>query len=727
MTITKVAVIGAGSMGSGIAALCASAGLDVVLLDQNAEGAQKGVDIQVKRRGFYLPSDASRVTASDDYTLLEDRDWIIEAIFEDLGAKHALYAAIEPHLKPSAILSSNTSTLPLAKLAEGVPVSRRERFGITHFFNPPKVMRLVELIASGETEAALRSTIEQTLGKIALECRDTPGFIANRVGCYWMAAGVARAREFDVSYELADAAFGRAFGIPRTGIFGLLDYIGLQLVGPIWRSLESALPAGDPLLDVPLGSDEFIAGLVERGLTGRTGEGGFYRGRDEVINSDYEYVARTQPDDPVIGLKDPREVMDTDSPGGRFARAVFLDTLRYCCEVAPEIAEHVGLIDEGLKLGFGWKKGIFALADAIGIDWVASAYGDDVPALVDAAAKAGGFFADGQVLSTDGKLRPLPAREGVESLRSLPLETVVSLPAGAVHALETEAGRIGIVDFHTPMNSLPTTALEVIRAAVSAVDEHGLQALVVGNDAPVFCAGADLASIAAAGESGSAERVKELIADGSNTLRQLKFAPVPVVAALRGVALGGGLELALSCDRIVAHADSQLAFPELNVGLYPGWTGTISALERLRAAGVADYHQKAFDFITSTKPFPNAFVAKEQGFLAAKDVVLMSPDHVLARAIAEAQALIEGYTPPADVAIELYSGPALDREWPLEKTTENDHVIAAKLAQMYTGKDSLSFNEFADREVEFDVPLVLLPANVERAKHMAATRKPLHN
>ena len=727
MSITKVAVIGAGSMGSGIAALCASAGLDVVLLDQNAESAQKGVDIQLKRRGFYLPQDTERVRVSADYALLEDRDWIIEAIFEDLGAKHSLYQAIEPHLKPSAILSSNTSTLPLARLKDGVPVARQERFAITHFFNPPKVMRLVELIASGETEATLRSTIEQTLGKIALECRDTPGFIANRVGCYWMAADVARAREFGVSYELADASFGRAFGIPRTGIFGLLDYIGLQLVGPIWNSLETALPANDPMLKVPLGKDAFIAGLVERGLTGRTGEGGFYRGRDEVINDSFEYVPRAQPDDPVIGLKDPLKVMETDSPGGRFARAVFLDTLRYCCEVAPEIAAHVGLIDDGLTLGFGWKKGIFALADASGIEWVASAYGDDVPALVDAAAKAGGFFADGQVLSADGKLQPLPAREGVESLRSLPLETVVSLPAGAVHALETEAGRIGIVDFHTPMNSLPSTALEVIRAAVSAVDEHGLQALVVGNDAPVFCAGADLASIAAAGESGSAERVKELIADGSNTLRQLKFASVPVVAAVRGVALGGGLELALSCDRIVAHADSQLAFPELNVGLYPGWSGTISALERLRAAGVADYHQKAFDFITSTKPFPNAFVAKEQGFLTADDVVLMSPDHVLARAIAEAQSLIEGYAPPADGAIDLYSGPALDREWPLENATENDHVIAAKLAQMYTGEGSLSFNEFANREVEFDVPLVLLPANVERAKHMAATRKPLHN
>lgn len=478
---------------------------------------------------------------------------------------------------------------------------------------------------------------------------------------------------------------------------------------------------------MPLGCDEFIAGLVERGLTGRTGEGGFYRGRDEVINSDYEYVARTQPDDPVIGLKDPREVMDTDSLGGRFARAVFLDTLRYCCEVAPEIAEHVGLIDDGLTLGFGWKKGIFALADAIGIDWVASAYGSKPPALVTAAAAAGGFFVDGKVLSSEGQLQELREREGVVSLRSWDLETVVGLPAGAVRAVSTPSGRIGIIDLHTPMNSLPTTALEVLRAAVDAISSANLKALVIGNDTPVFCAGADLASIAAAGESGSAERVKELIADGSNTLRQLKFAPVPVVAAVRGVALGGGLELVLSCDRIVAHADSQLAFPELNVGLYPGWSGTISALERLRAAGVADYHQKAFDFITSTKPFPNAFVAKEQGFLAADDVVLMSPDHVLARAITEAESLIEGYAPPADVAIELYSGPALDREWPLENATENDHVIAAKLAQMYTGEGSLSFNEFADREVEYDVPLVLLPANVERAKHMAATRKPLRN
>lgn len=728
MSVTKVAVIGAGSMGSGIAALCASAGMDVVLLDKDAESAQRGIDIQLKRKGFYLPEFAERVHASDDYELLADREWVIEAIFEDLDAKHALYQSIEPHLSPAAIVSSNTSTLPLESLLDGVPESLRERFAITHFFNPPKVMRLVELIASGDTEAVLRTTIEQTLGKIALECRDTPGFIANRVGCYWMAAGVSRAREFGVSYELADASFGRAFGIPRTGIFGLLDYIGLQLVEPIWKSLETALPQGDALRDIHLSDDEFIAGLVERGLTGRTGDGGFYRGRDETINSSYDYVPREQTDDPVVGIKDPRKVMETDSPGGRFARAVFLDTLAYCCNVAPSIADHVGLIDDGLKLGFGWKKGIFELADAIGIDWVLSAYGSNPPELVTAAASANGFYGNGSVLSAKGEVQELPPREGVVTLESLSTDIIVSTDAGKVHAVESDTGRIGIIDLHTPMNSLPAEGLELLRAAVDAVTTENLVALVIGNDKPVFCAGADLGSIAAAGESGSTEQVAKLIKMGAQTMQALKFAPVPVVAAVRGVALGGGLEATLSCDRVVAHADARMGFPERNVGLFPGWTGTVSSLQRLKAAGVTDYHQKAFDFIASARNFSSAFEAQKRGFLATDDVVLMSFNHVLARALEEAEKLAPGYSAPADEDIELYSGStALDSEWPLEGTTDNDHAIVSKLADHYTGSGSLTYSEFCERESEFDIPLVLLPANVERAQHMAATRKPLRN
>lgn len=721
----KVAVIGAGSMGAGIAALCASAGLDVVLLDQDAKAAQDGVETQLDRGGFYLNGDAERVTTGADYALLADRDWVVEAIFEDLGAKHSLYAAIEPHLSPTAILSSNTSTLPFAALVEGVSPTRRERFAITHFFNPPKVMRLVELIATGQTEQKLRRIIEEDLGKTALDCRDTPGFIANRIGCFWLAAGVFRAREFGLSYPLADAAFGRAFGIPRTGIFGLLDYIGLQLISPIWSSLEKALDPADRMHSVPLGSDDFIAGLVSRGYTGRTGSGGFYRGTEEVIDADFEYVPRAELTDPVIGLKDPLEVMNTDSPGGRFARALFLDTLSYCCEIAPEIADHVGLIDDGLRLGFGWKKGIFELADAIGLDWLEQAY-DDSPRLLSAAAQSGGFYRDGQVLSSTGHLIEVKPPYGVVTLASLLHEasTLLTSPAGNLHLLDNG---VAILDFHTPLNSLSKEAIALIESTIGSIDSANIKALVIGNDKPVFSAGAYLPDLAAAAESGSEEIITEVLGAGSRALLALKYAPIPVVAAVRGAALGGGLEMALACDRIVAHADSRLFFPELNVGLYPGWTGTIALLSRFQAAGVSDPHQRAFDFITSTRPAANAFAARRDGLLRPADVVILSFDRVLARALREAAGLIEGYTPPAEESLPLYSGPALDRQWPLQDKTDNDHVIASQLARMYTGTGELGFAEFAEREVFFDVPLLLKPANVERARHMAQTRKPLRN
>lgn len=751
MTIQKAAVLGAGSMGAGIAALLASAGIDVLLFDITREGAQKGIDIQIKRKGFYHPSHVEKIrpaVTGEDLQLLEDRDWVIEAIFEDLDAKHDLYAQVEPHLKDGALLTSNTSTLPLARLLEGI--TRPETFAITHFFNPPKIMRLVELVANNDdTAATLRLAIEQQLGKIALDCCDTPGFIANRVGCYWLAAGRFTAREHGVSYELADAAFGRAFGIPRTGVFGLLDYIGLQLVAPIWGSLEAALPQGDRIFDVPLGRDEFIAGLVERGLTGRTGEGGFYRGRDESVREDYSYGPRLQPDDPVVGLKDPREVMDTDSPGGRFARDLFLATLRYCCEVAPDIADHVGLIDDGLKLGFGWKKGIFELADAVGHEWLVAALAASeggVPALVEAASE--GFYpAAGQVLSSTGNPVELPERPGVVTLaglRAAGATAVLEHEAGTLHHVDAEGRGIGIIDLHTPLNSLPTAGLAFLRACVEhAAEAEDIDALVIGNDeARAFSAGADLPTIAEAAASGDAERVRGLIRDGSETMRALRFAPVPIVGAVRGVALGGGCELALACDRLVIHADTKVGFPERNVGLYPGWGGSIAMLEHNLEAGHADAHQRAFDFIASATPAPNAYFARDVDAVRESDVILMSPDHVLARAIEEAAALAEGYTPRTDVSLPLYSGqPPLDAAWPLEDTTDNDHAIVAQLAKVYTagsldeqeaagdanGAAALSYSEFSDREVELDVPVLLWPANVERSAHMARTRTPLRN
>lgn len=746
--VKKAAVIGAGSMGAGIAALMASAGIQVTLLDMADEGdsheersarAYKGIETQKKRKGFVHPKFAENISAgntTDDLDKLHECDWVIEAIFEDLEAKRSLYETVAPHLNEHALLSSNTSTIPLAELTAKLPDGLASRFAITHFFNPPRVMRLVEIVEGEKTSAAALQTLntaaEQQLGKVVVDCRDTPGFIANRLGCFWLGAGAELAMEQGISYELADAVFSKPFGIPRTGVFGLLDYIGLQLVKPIWSSLTNALPESDQLHQFNLEKNDVINGLVDRGLTGRTGDGGFYQGRDKVIQADFSYGERETPEDSATKHKDAAAVIAEDSAGGRYARDLFAATLGYCLETAEEIADTVELMDKAMVLGYGWKQGPFALADSIGLEKVAELY-DETPSLLQAAITAGGFYPEvGKVLATDGSVAETKDRTGVVTVKELlasgQAKTVRDAEKVRVHLLDNG---VGILDLQTSLNSLSQPALNSIRSIVDDADQLGIQALVVGNDEQrAFSAGADLTSIAEAGESGDTQSIDDLVRNGSQVLRILRNAPFPVVGAVRGAALGGGSELYLSCDRVVVHADTKVGFPERNVGLFPAWSGTVALLERMQSL-YDDYHQRAFDVITHAKPLANMYFAAEYGFIREGDAILMSPDHVLGYAIEQAASMIDGYQPRENTTIALYSGATpLDEGWPIAGMTDNDHVIARQLAKHYTvadGVSELGFNEFADREVEHAVPLIALPANVERAMHMAKTRKPLNN
>ncbi|MDK4236801.1 3-hydroxyacyl-CoA dehydrogenase/enoyl-CoA hydratase family protein [Corynebacterium pseudodiphtheriticum] len=746
--VKKAAVIGAGSMGAGIAALMASAGIQVTLLDMADEGdsheersarAYKGIETQKNRKGFVHPKFVENISAgntTEDLDKLHECDWVVEAIFEDLDAKRSLYETVAPHLNEHALLSSNTSTIPLAELTAKLPDVLASRFAITHFFNPPRVMRLVEIVEGEKTSAATLQTLntaaEQQLGKVVVDCRDTPGFIANRLGCFWLGSGAELAMEQGISYELADAVFSKPFGIPRTGVFGLLDYIGLQLVKPIWSSLTNALPESDRLHQFNLGKNDVINGLVDRGLTGRTGDGGFYQGRDKVIQADFSYGERETPEDPATKHKDAAAVITEDSPGGRYARDLFAATLGYCLETAEEIADTVELMDKAMVLGYGWKQGPFALADSIGLEKVAELY-DETPSLLQAAITAGGFYPEvGKVLATDGSVAETKDRTGVVTVKELlasgQAKTVREAEKVRVHLLDNG---VGILDLQTSLNSLSQPALNSIRSIVDDADQLGIQALVVGNDEQrAFSAGADLTSIAKAGESDDTQRINDLVRNGSQVMRILRNAPFPVVGAVRGAALGGGSELYLSCDRVVVHADTKVGFPERNVGLFPAWSGTVSLLERMQCL-YDDYHQRAFDVITDAKPLPNMYFAAEYGFIREGDAILMSPDHVLGYAIEQAASMIDGYQPREDTTIALYSGATpLDEGWPIAGMTDNDHVIARQLAKHYTAADGVSelgFDEFADREVEHAVPLIALPANVERAMHMAKTRKPLNN
>lgn len=743
--IKRAAVIGAGSMGAGIAAHLANSGVEVDLLDIPADGddrdarARAGIEKQVKSRGFMSAKFAERVrpgNIEDHLDRLGEAEWIVEAVFEDIKVKHTTFASIAAHRSPGTPVSSNTSTIPLSVLSEGMDEEMKKDFAVIHFFNPPRVMRLVELVRGPETSEEVAEKLtricEQQLGKVVIDCRDTPGFIANRVGNLWMAAGAQIAWDRGVAPELADAAFGKQFGIPRTGIFGLFDYVGVQLIPGIWGSLLGALPKEDAYHKFPITEAPVVEQLLEKGLTGRTNpEGaGFYRNRGaEVYDIEInDYRDRHHIEDEALTARSARELMEHDTEAGNYARELFLTTLKYCCDTAAEITGTVDQIDAAMELGYAWKQGPFKLADSIGLDWLIDAYGTEVPSLLSAARQAGGFYPEsGKVLASDGSVAEIAPREGVV--------TVASLIEGLEPAEEAEGGKlyilddgIGVFTLTTNMNSLSTVALDGLELAAARTD---LRALVIANDEQrAFSAGADLQMLSGFATRGELDNFRAVLRQGAEVFEKLRRAPFPVVAAVRGVALGGGFELALHSNAAIIHAETRLGFPEPNVGIIPGWGGTVRALENLLDNGVETAHKTAFQLITSTKTLP-AHAVQEHGVLHDGHHIVMSVDHVVADAVDLARSLAEeGFTDPGTRELPLYpaDAPALENT----EGSETDLRISQALAAVYTAQEgdgeTLDSYEMGLRETDVTVELLKHQENIDRTVAMAKNpRKPLKN
>lgn len=737
-TISKAAVIGAGSMGSGIAAHLANAGVEVVLLDVSTDQADKGVERQLKSRGFMDPIFAERITTGsidEDTALVADAEWIVEAIFEDPQVKKETYAKLEKHRKPGSFLTSNTSTIPLATLTEGMSETQKADFAITHFFNPPRVMPLVEVVESVAMSAPrlaeLREIIEHQLGKSVLVCRDTPGFIANRVGNFWMSVAAQTALDRGLEIELADAAFGKPVGVPRTGVFGLFDYIGLQIVPPIWDSFLATLDADDAFHKYDMPQQKAFQWLLDKGLTGRTGESGFYRGRGEVLDYEaLEYRDRKEVTDPVAATRSIGEAIAVDSEGGRYVWDVFADTLAYCLTVADEIADTVADIDGGFTLGYSWKKGPFALADSIGIDTLLNRWradGRPENKLLAAAERAGGFYpAADKVLATTGEVVDQPTREGVITVADLQQDAtqVIANDSASVYKL---ADGTGLLTLATPLNTIDAGVMATIQQVADEHEALGLNSLVIASDdTRAFSAGAFLPLLAELSASGDTAALGEVIGAGNRAFRALRQSGIPVVSAVRGLALGGGAELMLTADRIVAHAETRVGFPERTVGLLPAWNGTSIALEKTVAAGVDKPHQQAFDMVMSGKPLDSAYLAQRAHLLGDEDIILMDADLVIARALDEARALAGNYTAPpvADVALYPADAPALNAAWG-EDAAEADRLIGAGVAEVYSGDGTATMDELGEREVEVSVRLLQHPKNIARVEHMAKYRRPL--
>lgn len=763
--IRLAAVIGAGSMGAGIAAQFANAGVPVILLDIAGDGssrnapAEAGIARQLKTGGFMHPNAAKLVqpgNIDDDLHRLADADWIVEAVIERLDIKRDLYRKIATVRKAGAVISSNTSTIPLAELVEGLDHDFAAHFLITHFFNPPRIMQLVEIVASPanapEIVAHVKNACETILGKTVVDCRDTPGFIANRIGCYWLAAGALEARKFGLTIEEADAV-NAAFGIPRTGVFGLLDLVGLDLIPNIWGSLMNALPATDAVHRQDLPGDSTVQKMLAEGRFGRKSGSGYYRmnpdkTRDATdletgeFRTEIPFAASSLPG----GGKNLSALLDANDKYGHYAWNVFKEILVYAAVNAPEIAGDVEAIDKAMELGYGWRQGPFRLADVYGAARIAERLrgsGASVPPLIETAAD-GGFYAAGKPLASSGRR----LAGSVFPVSSLAAAKAANKP---IHGNEAASvwdlgDGIACFELHTKMNTFSTGALDVLEWAI----EHGpghFRGLVIGNDDPrAFSAGADLAYFAKMTEEQDWQAVDDYLLRGQNLFLRLKYSPFPVVAAAHGFALGGGCEFMLHANAVVAHAELQAGLPELKVGIVPGWGGCAQLLLNAQASpegvkGPAAAARTVFDRIFAGTPTRSALEAKANGILPQGSRITMNRGHLVAAAKARALELLEAGFEAPERALITVAGPSghlgimttINGERAAGRLTDTDTRLASALLTILTGGEN---GDPTRPQTEEDImaleraallQLITTPETRARIDHMLKTGKPLKN
>lgn len=762
--IHTAAVIGAGVMGSGIAAHLANAGLEVILLDVDKKLADAGVARQVKAGGFMDTVFAARITTgsiAEDITRLVEADWIIEAVAENLEIKQTLYRAVEGVRKTGSIVSSNTSTIPLAALVKGLPERFARDFLITHFFNPPRIMRLLELVAGGQTRPEATADIgkfaDQTLGKSVVLCKDTPGFIANRIGNYWLSAALNEAIALGITVEEADAVIAKPFGIPATGIFGLLDLVGIDLLPMVLRSLQSATGAGDAIHDYAA-EPPLITEMIAANRLGRKSGAGFTRlspdrkTREIIDLATGEY----RPQQPLASESltaagsDPRALMEHIGLGGRYAAAVMERTLAYAASLVPEIADTPNAVDEAMRTGYGWKQGPFELIDRLGAAWLQTrldARGMMVPAYLALAAKHGGFYShqDRQLagLRPNGAITAFPRDKDVILIADLALASEPVAAWESANLWDLGDG-VACLEIRSKMNTFSPGLLDAIEEAVELC-RTDFSAMVIGSDAPYFSAGADLRIFLDTFEKGGRDAIGVFIDHGHRTFQAIKYAPFPVVAAASGVALGGGCELLLHCDAIQAHAELSMGLVEPSVGLVPGWGGCKEMMFRLSSTagfprGPVAPVMSAFNLIASAKVSASAFDARALGFLRSSDAITMNRDRLIADAKAKALSLIENYSAPEPATI-MPAGRSgvsaitnmLDSEALAGRIASHDRVIGLALANVLTGGPGadpvspLSEDTLIELEREAFVDLLETPASLDRIRHILKTGKPLRN
>ncbi len=797
-SIRKAAVIGSGTMGGGIATLLAGVGIDITLLDIPAKGTQPG-DKPAKRNAIvtdnlkklqssrppqvFTASDVERIhvgNIDDNLDMVSDADWIIEVIVERLDVKRSLMAKLAEVVRPDAIITSNTSGIPIKAIADGLGADFSRRFMGTHFFNPPRHLRLLEVIPNENTDPELVKFMvdfgTRVLGKGVVVCNDRPNFIGNRFMSIGGSQVVNYAVENGFTVEEVDALTGPLIGRPKTATFRLTDLVGLDIHMGVARNLYDAIPE-DSAREVLKNSktDAIMDKLMEKGWLGNKSGQGFYKqvkgagGEKEfwVLNPEtFEYEAPKSVRFDSVGKHrkvEPlgeriRLLINEDDRAGKFLWHLHAFYLAYASNRVPEITNTIENVDNALKWGFSHEMGPFEIWDAIGVaetipsfeaagypvsDWVKKmvATGHSTFYTYDATGAKLGFYSvqqeDYVPVSDD------PRAITAAGLRVNKTHVVASNSSASV--LDMGDG-VGLLEFHSQAYAIDADLVEMGYKALDLL-KSDFDALVVGHDGERFCIGANVFMVVMAVQSGLMDQLGNSIGALQNLTQAFRYAPKPVVTAPFNMALGGGAELLMAGTKTVAHAELYTGLVEVGVGLIPAGGGCKELLRRIvnpvmesSANGDALPHlQKVFEQIATAKVSTSAKEARDMGFLSADDKIVFNRSHLLYEAKKTALELADGFVPRQPGKIwasgrDAYAAMLLGIEgFRLSGyATDYDAFISKKLAYVLSGgalsePQWVSEQFILDLEREAFLSLVAEQKTMDRISHMLQTNKPLRN
>ena len=740
MKINNVVVIGSGTMGSGIAAQLCNANIPVTLLDLKTEISQNAKERIEKSRPPLL-IDKSKINGikvgniTDDFNIISEADWIVEAVVERIDIKHDIYEKIFKQRKKDSIVSSNTSSIPISVLSEKMSEDDKKDFCITHFFNPVRYMDLLEIVKNEKSDLdkikKLKTFCEVDLGKGAIVCNDTPGFLGNRIGVYAMQVAMTEAFKMKLSIEEADAIFGRPMGIPKTGVFGLYDLIGIDLMADVLKSFIKELPKSDEFQEVAK-EIPLVKKLIETGYTGRKGKGGFYRMNKvdnkkilEAINLETGEYHPTQKINVKSEKVDLKALINRDDKYGEYAWSVISKIINYASSLVPGITDEFNDIDEAMRLGFNWSKGPFEMLEEIGVANFFDKFKN----------YEGNKFLENLSKTKNEKFHGVRQKyTEIETLGKVK-KTATNIDGNSSASIY-RFNDFNIVEFTTKANALDYDSMDALKKATD-------KPLIIINESMQFSAGVNLTYTMNFADKSDYKSIKKFVKYFQDTCKELKYSKYPVVSAPSGLTLGGGFEVLVQSNFVASHTNIVIGLVETMVGLVPAGGGCKEMLWRWSQTDEAkndpDFAPlKVFNIIGYGKTATSPVEAEPLKYLLPENKKIMSRNSLLnvSRSIIEEN---RDFKPPAEVSFKLPGKTLKEKMIKLLEKLYNDKVIldhgmvvGTELANVLSGGDTsvdktLSEDDLYKLELDSFMRLIETKETQDRIKHTLSTGKPLVN